>query len=294
MAGATRRTLFDRVLFDMNTQCDFLLPKGALPVANRTEILPNIRKIMNWGRNGRTPVISTLESHRPGETPKGLPTYCVDRTKGQRKIPFTLMPRRILLHGDNTLDLPFEPFNRYQQIIFTKRDCDCLSNPKVDRLINALRTKCFIVFGVLAEQCIKVAVMGLLARKLQIIVVADACGYWYSAEAELAFRQMDAKGAIVATTEELLSGAAEARVDEERKPIVKDAPESSGPGKDNGRDQGLWMTRDREHSRAGNNGRTRTAQQGQPHSDSAGPLDDPRRNVRSPLKNHAEHPRDLA
>ncbi len=114
MSNPTRRIWFDQVLLDMNTQCDFLLPKGALPVANRAEILPNIRRIMNWGRVQAAPMISSLECHRPGETTNGFPPHCVDRSRGQKKLPFTLMPRRIVLQGDNTLDLPHEPFRRYQ------------------------------------------------------------------------------------------------------------------------------------------------------------------------------------
>src|SRR5262245_50540367 len=119
MSSSSRGSSFDRVLVDMNTQCDFLLPKGALPVANRNHILPNIRKLMNWARNQRMPVISSLEAHRPGEPIKGLPPHCIDRTSGQKKLPFTLMPKRIMLHGDNTIDVPFEIFRKFQQVIFT-------------------------------------------------------------------------------------------------------------------------------------------------------------------------------
>ena len=63
--------------------------------------------------------------------------------------------------------------------------------------------------------------LGLLARRRKIIVIRDACGYWYDSEAELAFRQMSAKGAILATTEELLSGEAEAKINQNRKPSAE-------------------------------------------------------------------------
>ncbi len=209
MGHPLRQVVFDRVLVDLNTQCDFLLSKGAAPVANRVAVLPNVRRVMNWARLGRVPVISTIDAHRPGERSNGLPPFCVDRTVGQRKLPFTLLPRRIVLTGDNTTDIPFEPFRRYQQVIFTKRRNDFLSNPKADRLINQIRTSYLLIVGVITESCVKAAALALMARQRRVGVIVDACGHWSAADAELAFLQMKAKGAVLLTTDELLSGAAD-------------------------------------------------------------------------------------
>lgn len=229
-------TRLDRVLLDMNTQCDFLLPRGALPVVNRSEVLPKIRAVMNWGRIHQTPIISSLECHRVGEATRGFPQHCIEQTHGQKKLPFTMMPRRIVLHGDNTLDVPLDPFRRYQQVIFTKRRDDFLSNPKADRLINSIQTKVFIVFGAGVEYCIKSAVLGLLARKRQIIVVKDACGTWCTADNDIALLQMQSKGALVVSTAEFLSGEAELKLstlprqepdEEELPPLPVPPPEIS-------------------------------------------------------------------
>jgi nicotinamidase-related amidase len=222
MNSPMRRNSFDRILVDMNTQCDFLLPTGAVPVANRAQILPNIRRLMNWARIEEMPVMSSLECHRPGESLKGLPLHCIDRSGGQRKLPFTLMARRMVIHADNTFDLPLDPFRRYQQLIFTKRSVDFLSNPKADRLVNSLFVGHVVVFGVLAEQCVRALVLGLLTRQIRTVVVSDACGHWCCNEADLALRQMGAKGAILVTTEELLSGAADLKI---RLPRMDDALE---------------------------------------------------------------------
>lgn len=212
MSIQARRCTFDRILVDMNTQCDLLLPRGALPVTNRTEILPNIRKLMNWARIENIPVVSSLECHRLGEGSRGLPPYCIDRSPGQRKIPFTLMPRRVVVQGDNTLDLPHDPFRRVQQVILTKRTRDFLANPKADRLFQSMSVQHLVIFGVVAEHCVKTAVLGLLARQYRIAVVTDACGFWSADDSELAMRQMDAKGAVLVTADELISGAADERI----------------------------------------------------------------------------------
>ena len=121
----------DRVLLDMNTQCDLLLPRGAMPVINRAEVLPNVGKMMNWARVESTPVVSSLECRRAGESSRGLPPYCMDGSVGQRKVPITLLPRRVVVQDDNALDVPLDPFHRIQQIILMKRSRDFLLNPKV-------------------------------------------------------------------------------------------------------------------------------------------------------------------
>lgn len=237
MSSPTRRSSFERVLVDLNTQCDLFLPRGALPVINRTEVLPNIRKLMNWARIEMIPIVSSLESHRPGECLKGLPPYCVDRTSGQRKIPFTLMPRRALCVGDNTCDLPVDLFRRSQQLIFTKRTRDFLSNPKADRLLQSIDTNHLLVFGAVVEHCVKAAVLGLLTRQQRVAVVTDASGFWSASDAELAFRQVEAKGAVLVTTTELISGEAEERIRNSR-PMPMATEESELEAAHNGNGHG--------------------------------------------------------
>jgi len=201
-----RRESLKRVIVDLNTQADFLLPNGAFPVSNRATMLPAIQCLMQWARAQGVPVISSLEAHRASEFQRGLPPHCIDRSRGQQKVPCTLMPRRVLVQGDNTFDLPADPFRRFQQIIFTKRDADFLSNPKADRLINAQRPHYWIISGVAATHSVKSLTLGLLARNFRVVVARDASGFWSPTDGEHAFRQMEAKGAILATVDELVAG----------------------------------------------------------------------------------------
>jgi len=203
MAAGFRRSARDRVLIDLNTQCDYLLPRGAAPVANRFAIIPNIQRLFAWARLWSVPVISSIDAHRSKESFKGVPRHCIERTPGQRKLPFTLLPRRIMLDGDNTLDLPHNVLSRYRQIIFTQRSPDLLSNPKADRLLTEMNATHQIVFGVLSEKCVKATVLALLSRERRVVVVRDACGHWNDDESEFCLRQVEAKGARLATTDQI-------------------------------------------------------------------------------------------
>ena len=203
------RSSFNRILLDMNTQCDLLFPQGAMPVINRGEVFPNIGKIMNWARASSLPVVSSMECRRIGDVSRGLPPYCVDRSIGQRKAPITLLPRRIVMRNDNTLSLPPKPFHRFQQIILIKRSRDFLLNPRMDLLLHTVSANHMVVFGAVAERCVKSVVLGLLARQHRVGVVTDACGGWSISDVDMAIRRMAAKGAVLVTTDELISGAAD-------------------------------------------------------------------------------------
>jgi nicotinamidase-related amidase len=226
-----------------------------MPVANRGTAMPNIRRLMTWARLEQVPIISSLEAHRMGESPNGLPPHCIDRSPGQRKLPFTLMPRRILVMGDNTTDLPSDAFRRFQQVILTKRNVDFLTNPKADRLINSVGVDHFIIFGISAAHCVKAMVLGLIAQHNHVVVVTDACGWWSQGDADHSFRQMDAKGAVLVTTEELVSGAADERIRTQRPLHVLEMSERTAY-EDTARDEELGrtsrsMTRRRTPARPG-------------------------------------------
>jgi nicotinamidase-related amidase len=202
------------ILLDMNTQCDLFLSKGALPVVNRAEAMSNIGRIMSWARIRSVPVVSSLESIRIQSHPKGLPPYCVDRSLGQRKVPVTLLPKRTMVHDDHAVEVSPNLFNRYQQIILFKRARDFLSNPKVDRLFSSISSHHVYVLGAVAEQCVTVTVIRLLAQGHRVAVVTDACGTWDADAGAQAMRQMDARGAVLVSTDETVCGAADERLRE--------------------------------------------------------------------------------
>lgn len=205
MLGRQNGRVFECVVVDLNTQRDFCDPDGAQPVDNTEELIPALRRVIAWARRNYAPTVSSVESHRSSElSDSGYPICCLDGSNGQRKMPFTLFPKRAIVEIDNTLAIPTNVFRRYQQVIFRKRTDDLLANPKADRLLTQLPVKELIVFGTGLETSVKALVLALLARDKCVTVVVDACGYWHKPTADLALRQMEAKGARIITVDELL------------------------------------------------------------------------------------------
>ena len=198
MARLLRRK-FRRVLLDIDTQYDLVYH----PSHDVSAILANSRRLIAWSRARKIPVISTaLSRQRPENNvfPPGAPTECIDGTPGQQKIRFTLLPCYKVFPAANRLDLPADLLSEFQQLIFEKRGEDPFNEPRIDRLITELRTDAFVVFGMGVETSVKATVLGLLSRKKKVLLVSDAVNGCPTRQADLALRQMEAKGAKLVNT----------------------------------------------------------------------------------------------
>ncbi len=192
------------VLVDLNTQRDFCERDGAFPVHNAAPLIAQLRRVIAWARRNQAPVISSVEAHRPFElSDSGNPICCVDGSCGQRKLEFTLLPLRAWIEADNTLSVPIDLFSQVQQVIFQKRTDDLLGNPKADRLLGQLPVDEYILFGTGLECSVKALALALLARGKRATIVVDACGYWSRSTADLAVRQIEAKGAQLINVDDL-------------------------------------------------------------------------------------------
>lgn len=183
------------ILVDMNTQHDFLDADGSAPVVNREILIPRLRRIFALARTYHLPVVSAVDSHRDNEPlHDGFPSHCVEGTRGQKKLPFTLLQKRLFIEVNNSLELPENLFKSHRQLVLRRRTADFLDNPKADRLLSHLSGARFTLFGVGMERSIRRLTMCLLARGFDVCFIPEACGYWNETDADLARKLIVAKG----------------------------------------------------------------------------------------------------
>ncbi len=195
------------VFVDVCTQRDYLTHTGAQPTQNADRILPNLKHLMAFARWAGIPLLSCVDARRPGDV-RGLPqSYCVLGTPGQQKLPFTLLPDRVLVESDNCLCVSLDLLQQHQQAILAKEHRDPFTNPKLDRLLTELPIRRFVVFGVSLETSIRLLSLGLLLRNRRVAVVWDACAWWNAEDGDMALRQMAAKGCEILTTRQLVDAA---------------------------------------------------------------------------------------
>ncbi|MGC9455041.1 MAG: isochorismatase family protein [Phycisphaerae bacterium] len=194
----------DRILLDIETQREFFQPGGNCYSRRSTEVAKRVYRLFHWARENQIPVVSTLLRVRRGETgPLADVPHCIEDSEGEKKLTRTVLPRRINLGLRSSTDLPVDLFDRYQQVIFEKRDTDILSHPRLERLISELPPVTFVICGAGLAHGIMQAAVGLRTRGFSVIVAEDAALCLDDEAGEMARLRMEAKGTIFAPTAEL-------------------------------------------------------------------------------------------
>ncbi len=178
------------VFFDVDTQNDFMLPAGALYVPGAEHLVPTVARLNRWAAAHSIPVISTTDAHAENDPEfSEWPPHCVAGTAGQRKPSETLV-------------------GEAHQIIVEKQAIDCFSNPDFPALLDRLGAERCVVYGVVAEYCVRLAALGLLQRGRQVEIVTDAVAGLNPDAAAGALDQICDAGGRLTTVEEVCAGPA--------------------------------------------------------------------------------------
>jgi nicotinamidase-related amidase len=192
------------VLVDVDTQQDFFLASGAATVRNHRRVLANVRRIIAWARYKNLRMISTAQEYHLHDRVD----YCIEGTDGQKKLRYTIRNKHKRFAADGCTDLPREILLKNDQVILNKRCTNPFDEPRADRMLSELRADEFVLFGALTEGAIKDTALGLLARRKHVVVVTDALGSHNKEAAEVAIRQMAAKGAKLIDTKTMCGASA--------------------------------------------------------------------------------------
>lgn len=195
-----------RILIDVGTQRDLFTADGKACIRNHRRVLANIRRIMAWARKEHIRIISTVRIVSANGN-HSFPPFCLAGTDGARKIRYTRLPRSLTYPSDGYTDFPRDLFERYDQVIQEVRSEDPFEEPRADRILSEVKATDFLVLGAPIETSVKYLVLGLLLRRRNVIVLADAVGSLEKHASEVALRQMQAKGARLIDTRNLVGSS---------------------------------------------------------------------------------------
>jgi len=201
----------DFIFWEVDVQADFMLPGGKLYVPGAEKLLPNIRKLTDAARRGEVFLVSHGCFH-PANDPefKQFPPHCLKGTPGAELVPEALAKNFVRVKNDAHASLPENLF-KYQQIILEKETLDVFESRHADELVERLGNVAeFVVFGVVTEYCVSLAVKGLLKRKRRVAVVSDAIETLAPEAGEKTLAELRSLGARVVTTDEVLAQVAKA------------------------------------------------------------------------------------
>ncbi len=195
----------DCILWEVDVQADFILPGGKLYVPGAEKLLPNIRQLTDAARRGEVFLVSHGCFH-PENDPefKQFPPHCLKGTPGAELVPEALAKNFVRVKNDANASLPKNLF-KYQQIILEKETLDVFESRHADELVERLgNTAEFVVFGVVTEYCVSLAVNGLLKRKRRVAVVRDAIETLAPEVGNKTLAELQRLGGMLVTTDEIL------------------------------------------------------------------------------------------
>jgi nicotinamidase/pyrazinamidase len=166
------------VLWDVDTQVDFMHPDGKLYVRGAEQTVPAMKVLVDAARAAGILHVASADDHELTDAEIAAepdfrttyPPHCLRGTRGARKIPETDQQDPVPI----TLELLPEQYLEGREFLLLKKSFDVFTNPNTDRLLDRLRPDRVVVFGVATDVCDDAAIRGFLARGLKVRFVEDA------------------------------------------------------------------------------------------------------------------------
>jgi nicotinamidase/pyrazinamidase len=172
-----------RLLWDVDTQVDFMLPGGKLYVPGAEETRETMRRLVAGARAAGIVHVASADDHEltdpeissSPDFESTYPPHCLRGTRGALKIDET--------EQADPLPLGLTPYppgvlrdlvRDRREILLLKKSYSVFTNPSAEPLLELLDPDEIVVFGVATDVCDHAAIVGFLDRGLNVAFVEDA------------------------------------------------------------------------------------------------------------------------
>jgi nicotinamidase/pyrazinamidase len=198
----------NRILWDVDTQVDFVHADGRLAVPGAMDAVPAMGRLVAAARAAGIPHVASADDHELTDTEisdapdyaSTYPPHCLRGTRGAEKIPETEQLGPVPLALSSVADKWLEG----REFLLLKKSFDVFTNPHADRLLELLDPQEIVLFGVATDVCDEAAIRGLLARGRAVTFVEDASRGLDEARTAACLAAWREGGVRFATTEEVL------------------------------------------------------------------------------------------
>jgi len=172
-----------RIVWDVDTQVDFVLPHGKLYVPGAEDTLPAMKRLVEAARAAGLIHVASVDDHEltdpeisaEPDFESTYPPHCLRGTPGAEKVPETKQRDPLPI-----TDVPYPPglvpqlVGGRREFVILKKNFDVFRNPNTLPLLEALAPDEVILFGVATDVCNKAAIEGLLDEGVSVLFVEDA------------------------------------------------------------------------------------------------------------------------
>jgi len=201
------------LLWDVDTQVDFVHADGKLPVPGAEDAVPAMARLVRWAEENGVTHLATADDHEltdpeivdEPDFASTFPPHCLRGTPGAAKIAETAQ------HDPLPLSLtPYPPglvpglVDGRRELLVLKKTYSAFSNPNVEPLLDALAPDEVIVFGVATDVCNHAAIVGLLDRGYRVAFVEDASRGLSEERVERSLAEWRQRGVRFTTSDEVV------------------------------------------------------------------------------------------
>ena len=172
---------------------------GEHDVPGAEHIVAKIAKLNQYAAAQGHLVISTMDAHAEDDVEfKAWPHHCVVGTVGQQKPAATLLESRQVVPNAKI------EIAGAKQLLLEKQTFDCFSNVNLAGLLKQGNARRYVVYGVVTEICVRMALEGLLKTDLlktrhQVELVTDAARSLNDEAAEKMTAWFTSQGGVLTT-----------------------------------------------------------------------------------------------
>ena len=171
------------VLWDVDTQVDFMLPDGKLYVPEAEQTIPAMAKLVTAAREAGITHVASADDHELTDPEisdepdfrNTFPPHCLRGTRGAEKIDETEqadpLPLSLVPYPPGVVP---ELLAGRREILFLKKNFNVFTNPNADPVLDALDPDEIVLFGVATDVCDDAAIRGFLQRGRKVTFVEDA------------------------------------------------------------------------------------------------------------------------
>ncbi|HEV8461122.1 MAG TPA: cysteine hydrolase family protein [Gaiellaceae bacterium] len=199
-----------KLLWDVDTQVDFVHANGKLAVPGAEAAIPAMARLVEAAHAAGIPHVASADDHElsDGEISDApdfettYPPHCLRGTDGAEKISETRQvdPVPLALHDVD------DKWIEGREFLLLKKSFDVFTNPHADRLLARFDPDEVIVFGVATDVCDDAAIKGLLARGRAVTFVEEASAGLDESRTAACLAAWREAGIRFATVDEVVAG----------------------------------------------------------------------------------------
>ncbi len=172
----------DLLFWNVDTQIDFIEPDGKLYAPGAEKLKPVLKKLTSFASENNIQVVNTADFHYSDSAELSddpdfvntFPEHCMANTKGAEYIEET-DPENPIVFDWNREYFTLDGVKNTRNIVIRKDAFDVFAgSPHTEKIVEILAPKTVVVYGVTTNVCVNDAVLGLVKRVGNVVVVEDA------------------------------------------------------------------------------------------------------------------------